>query len=157
MEALKTDQPKATIDPIRFEEVVQAIATIKRNKNLGPDKIPNVAFIEANQKTRKIITEALNRTYQEEIIPTKWKESQIIRLYKGKGVKGKCSNKRGISLASNTGKLFERIINNRIKETINITEAQAGGIQDRSTCDHTILLNSIILHSRKELKKPIHI
>jgi len=106
MQALKTDKPKTIIDPIRFEEVVQAIATIKRNKSLGPDKIPNEAFIEANQKTRKIITEALNRTYQEEIIPNNWKEGEIIRLYKGKGVKGKCSNERGITLASNTGKLF---------------------------------------------------
>ena len=156
-EALKTDQPKPTIDQIRYDEVVKAIGTIKRNKSLGPDKIPNEAFIEANQKTRKIITEALNRTYQEEIIPKNWKEGEIIRLYKGKGVKGKCSNERGITLASNTGKLFERIINNRIKEIINITEAQAGGIQHRSTCDHTILLNSIISYSRKELKKPIHI
>ena len=39
-----------------------------------------------------------------------WEEGEIIRLYKGKGVKGKCSNERGITLASNVGKVYERII-----------------------------------------------
>lgn len=30
------------------------------------------------------------------------------RLYKGKGVTGKCSNESGITQASNVGKVYER-------------------------------------------------
>ena len=37
--------------------------------------------------------------------------------------KRKCSNERGITLANNFGKLFERIVNNRITPKINMTEA----------------------------------
>ena len=47
-------------------------------------------------------------------IPPQWKEGSLKRLYKGKGVKGKCSNERGITLASNVGKPFERLVNNRL-------------------------------------------
>ena len=50
-----------------------------------------------------------------------WKEGTIIRLCKGKGKKCKCSNERGITVSSNIGKLFERIINNRIQTNIDIT------------------------------------
>ena len=70
-------------------------------------------------------------------------EGEVIRLYKGKGEKGKCSNERGITLASNAGKLFERIIN-RITPKVKFTEAQGGGQKGKSTADHILILNSII-------------
>jgi hypothetical protein len=38
------------------------------------------------------------------------------------------------------GKLFERIINNRIKNIITFTETQAGGQQGKSTTDHINIL-----------------
>ena len=55
-------------------------------------------------------------------------------------------NERGITLASNMGKLFERIVNNRITKTVDITEAQAGGQKGKSTEDHLLILNTIIKH-----------
>ena len=58
----------------------------------------------------------MNKVYDREVIPKQWQQGNIIRLYKGKGTKGKCSAERGITLASNTGKLFDRLINNRIKK-----------------------------------------
>ena len=66
----------------------------------------------------------MNKVYDREVIPKQWQQGNIIRLYKGKGTKGKCSAERGITLASNTGKLFERLINNRIKKEIKTSEAQ---------------------------------
>ena len=66
----------------------------------------------------------MNNIYNEEKIPYEWQSGEVIRLYKGKGEKGKCSNERGITLASNAGKLFERIINNRITPKVTFTEAQ---------------------------------
>ena len=71
--------------------------------------------------------------------------------YKGKGKKGKCSNERGITLASNIGKFFERLINNRILPNLNITDAQAGGIKGRATADHIMILLEAV-HAAK-LKK----
>ncbi len=47
---------------------------------------------------------------QTEEIPKQWQKGEIIRFYKGKGVKGKFSNERGIILASNIGKVYERLI-----------------------------------------------
>ena len=51
-------------------------------------------LIEANQSTRKIITNVLNNIYESENIPEEWQEVEIIRFYKGKVKKGKCINER---------------------------------------------------------------
>ena len=60
---------------------------------------------------RKNILTIFNKIYKTEKIPQEWKHGRIIRIYKGKGKKGQCCNERGITLSSNLGKLFERIIN----------------------------------------------
>ena len=78
---------------------------------------------------------------------------QVTRLYKGKGVKGKCSNERGITLASNFGKLFERIINNRITPKIRMTEAQAGGHKSKATVDHLLRIKDTIKLLRQNKKE----
>ena len=95
----------------------------------------------------------MNKVFNEEKIPEEWQKGEIIIIYKGKGEKGKCSNERGITLASNMGKVFERLINNRIKDEIRMTEAQAGGQVGKSTADHINILNSIINHSKRKKKQ----
>ena len=77
-------------------------------------------------------------------------------IQRQKGTKGKCSNERGITLASNFGKMFERIINDRISQTINIAEAQAGGQKGRATVDHLTRLKDTIKSIRKNQKTCIH-
>ena len=135
-------------DQITEKEMKAAIKKLKRNKSLGPDKIPNEIFIEANKETRKVLKEIIQKVHKEEEIPRSWEEGEIIRLYKGKGLKGKCSNERGITLASNVGKLYERIINERVKKQVKITKAQAGGKPGCSTVDHLIVLKQTISEIR---------
>ena len=130
---------------ISERELNQAIKQLSRGKSPGPDNIPNEALIEAN---KDII-------YSEEVIPKKWSEGKIIRIYKGEGKKGKCSNERGITLSSNSGKLFERIINNRIKEVINITPNQGGGNKGKSTADHLLRIINFIKTNKLKKQKPI--
>ena len=104
------------------------IKRLKINKSLGPDKIPNEIFIEANKETKKI--------YQQ-----------------GKGQIGKCSNERGITLASNVGKIFERIINGWVKKEVYITEAQGGGIPGNATVDHLVALKEAANQIQKRGKQ----
>ncbi len=137
---------------ITFKELNKAIKKLKRNKSLGPDMLPNEIFIEANKKTRMKYLEILNNLHREEQIPDSWRIGHIKRLYKGKGVKGKCSNERGITLASNFGKLYERIINERVKNIVEITDAQAGGIEGNATVDHLITLKQMVASIRNEKK-----
>ena len=138
---------------IDLEELKQAKKKLKKKKACGPDDIPNEAIIEANDETLRLYTRIFNNIYNSEIIPEEWTIGTIKRIYKGKGKKGKCSNERGITLASNMGKTFERIINNRVKAQIKITDNQAGGKEGRATSDHIMTLQSTINKAIQEEKK----
>jgi hypothetical protein len=91
-----------------------------------------------------------------EPIPEEWKMGNIITIYKGKGKKGQMKNERGITLSSNLGKFAERLIANRIKKQIKITDNQAGGMCNRATTDHIITMKNII-YNNKKMRKPTYI
>ena len=139
--------------PITDKELRMIQKRLKRKKACGPDNIPNEVITEADPETLKIHKGILNHIYKEENIPIDWQKGSIKRLYKGKGEKGKCSNERGITLASNIGKLFERVVNNRISDKINITDHQAGGKKGRATADHLLVLQNTINQAKKNNKK----
>ncbi len=107
---LKDEEP---IQDITMKELNTAIKALQKRKSCGPDEIPNEALINASPTTRQEILKQLNHLTNTHTVPRQWQEGEIKRLYKGKGNKGKCSAERGITLASNFGKLYERIINNR--------------------------------------------
>jgi hypothetical protein len=87
----------------------------------------------ASPQLKQIYLETLKQTLQTQNIPPNWQMGSVTRIYKRKGTKGKCSHERGITVSSNFGKLFERIINERTKQVTNISDAQAGGKEKRST------------------------
>ena len=91
-------KPGTEHEPITNKEIDAAIKKLK--KSLGPDQLPNEIFIEADQETRNILCDIIREVHTKEKIPHSWLEGEIKRLYKGKGVKDKCSNERGITLAS---------------------------------------------------------
>ena len=134
-----------------MNELNTAIKALERGKATGPDEVPNEALIEANNTIRKKILRIFKRIYEKET-RDEWKEGTIIRIYKGKGTKGQCANERGISLSSNLGKLYERIINNKIQQIIEMTEVQGGGRRGAATVDHLKYINTYIQEMKKEKK-----
>ena len=70
-------------------------------------------------------------------MPDDFRDALIVSLYKNKGSKTDCGNYRGISLLSIAGKIFARVILNRlvsVSEKI-LPEAQCGFRPGRSTID----------------------
>ena len=143
-------------DPVTTEEVKRVVRRLKPGKATGPDNIPNEVFKEADEHLINNITKVMDSIAQRKDIPPQWQEGSLLRLYKGKGKKGKCSNERGITLASNVGKVFERIMNDRMNGQIKITENQAGGQKGKSTTDHILLLQELIKEGKRK-KKPVYI
>ena len=98
----------------------------------------------------------MNNIAKTGIIPQDWKTGEITRIYKGKGKRGKCSNERGITLSSNIGKVFERLLNTRILKQINITQAQGGGRKGQATVDHITKIKETIRINKAHKKNDIH-
>ena len=134
------------------KEIIDVIRSLKSGKAPGPDGIPNEAMKNCDMHTIDIYKNEMNKILQSMEIPQQWTEGSLKRLYKGKGTKGKCSNERGITLASNMGKMFERLINNRINKDVNMSDAQAGGIKGRATVDHILILKELVNIAKQDRK-----
>jgi len=129
---------------ITLAEMKRAKKKMKKRKAPGPDEIPNEIITQANENTLQVYVNMLNQTVHNKDIPQDWKIGEILSIYKGKGQKGKCSNERGITLSSNLGKTYERIVDERIKKSVKISDYQGGGKKGSSTVDYIMMIKEAI-------------
>ena len=104
----------------------------------------------------KYIYTLFNKIFELGYFPKSWSDGFIVPIYK-KGDKNEPSNYRGITLLSTLGKLFTRILNNRLNEwaeNYNVyIEAQAGFRKNMGTVDNIYILNGLITHVLNQNKK----
>lgn len=102
----------------QFYEVYKALNDMKFNKAPGNDKQPIEVINYAESETVvETLTELYNMALKEGVVPNTWKDVIICILFK-KGATNDCNNYRGISLINHTGKVLERIIQNRLVSTV---------------------------------------
>ncbi|VDP52027.1 unnamed protein product [Schistosoma curassoni] len=135
IEAAHTDLP-ITVGSPAVEEISMAIRQIKNGKAAGPDNIPAEAL-----KTYVAI-------WDEEQVPTDWKEGLLVKIPK-KGDLSNCDNYSGITLLSMPGKVFNGVLLNRIKDSVDaqLRDQQAGFRKDRSCTDQIATLRIIVEQS----------
>ena len=90
-----------------MRELNLALKQLSRGKSPGPDNILNKALIETDKDTRRICLLVFNKIYTDEEIPKTWCKGNIIKIYKGKSKKEKCSNGRGITLSATLANLLK--------------------------------------------------
>ena len=76
-------------------------------------------------------------------IPDSWKKSKLIPIIKNKGDILECNTNRGIKLMSHFMKLWERIIETRLREILNIRENQFGFRPGMSTTEPDFALRQL--------------
>ncbi|CAH8665745.1 unnamed protein product [Schistosoma curassoni] len=116
IEAAPTDLP-IDVGPPTIEEINLAIRQIKSGKAAGPENIPAEALKADVAVTARILHILFNKIWDEERVPTDWKEGLLIKVPK-KGDLSKCDNYRGITLLSIPGKVFNRVLLNMMKESV---------------------------------------
>ena len=90
-------------------------------------------------------------------IPEKWQNVMITMIYKNKGSRLDLEKYRGIFLTVIVSKVFERMIKNRIKSSLDkISPFQAGSKDGKGPPDNLFILRSCIDHY-KYMNKPIYI
>ena len=91
-----------------------------------------------------LILPVIKSFWDEEQPPMQWNQGIISNVWKGKGDREKMENQRGITVSSSVGTIVEEIMTDRLMQTINFTQAQAGGRKGGSTTDHVFVLKAII-------------
>ena len=98
----------------------------------------------------KFLTRLFNKILMGERMPEEWRRSVLIPIYKNKGDAQCCGNYRGIKLISHTMKIWERIIEARLRDKVEISKQQNGFMPEKGTKDDTFPLMSQTLFGNRK-------
>ena len=132
----------------------EAITSLKNNKSTGPDEIKNEFIKYGSGEITKSLSQTFNKTFENETITISWNKSNANNIVKESQTKNYYVV-RGVSLTNNICKIFEKVINNRIKLVLSLTEAQVGAREGRSSVDQFIIKS--VIQQRKFQRKKTHI
>jgi hypothetical protein len=100
------------LNPTDTVEIMSIIDSLG-SESSGPYSIPTNLLKEFSQHFSKPISIIINKSLVEGIFPQSLKSALVCAILK-KNDKTKCANYRPISLLSNTSKIFERVMYNRM-------------------------------------------
>ena len=81
----------------------------------------------------KVFARLFKRLLMDERMPEEWRRSVLIPIYKNKEDAQCCGNYRGIKLMSHTMNVWERIIETRLKDRVEISKQQYGFMPGKGT------------------------
>ena len=136
-------------------EVGQALKKMRRTKAVGPDNIPIEVWRGLGEEGIRWLTNLFNIILRTHKMPEEWRNSTLVPLFKNKGDAQVCGNYRGIKLLSHTMKLWERVIEGRIRQETMIRENQFGFMPRKSTIEAIHVLKKLMERYR-ERKKNLH-
>ena len=100
---------------LTLSEIHKALREIKnKNSSAGSDVISNQLLINLPPNALDFLLRLFQKCWNSNTIPAIWKESIIVPIHKQGKPQSDIKNYRPIALTSNTCKLFEKIILNRL-------------------------------------------
>ncbi|XP_061621461.1 uncharacterized protein LOC133474126 [Phyllopteryx taeniolatus] len=151
-EASVVDQEVAMISK---GEVRKALKRMKNGKAVGPDDIPVEVWKHLGEVAVEFLTSLFNRILVREKMPEEWRKSVLVPIFKNKGDVQSCGNYRGIKLMSHTMKLWERVVEARLRTEVSICEQQYGFMPRKSTTDALFALR-MLMEKYREGQKELH-
>ena len=143
------------IAKISKDEVRKALKRMKSGKALGPDDIPVEVWKCLGEAAVEFLTRLFNRILDSEKMPEEWRRSVLVPIFKNKGDVQNCGNYRGIKLMSHTMKLWERVVEARLRAKVSICEQQYGFMPKKSTTDAVFALRMLI-EKYREGQRELH-
>ena len=89
--------------------------------------------------------------------PDGWRNSLTIPLYKGKGDTLQCGKYRGLRLLEHGMKVWERVLNERLKQVTNVGKNQFGFRVGKSTAGAIFIVRQLQEKYLEKSKKLCHI
>jgi hypothetical protein len=139
-------------DPITEAEVEEAAETCKETKSfIG---VTPAVFKCMPAIWITFVTQMMNLIFNGNILsfPAKWAYSKLVVLFK-KGARLMCGNYRGLSIGDTLGKVYAKILGNRLKLWMNVDNCQAGGTEERGCIEHILGLRLIMNYAKNQKQK----
>ena len=140
------------VDKITKEEVRGNMKGVKNGKAVCPDDIPVEVWKCLGEIALEFPTKLYNRTIESERMPEEWRDNVF---FMNKCDVKSCSNYRGIKLISHTKKLWERVVERRLRSAFTFSEQQYGFMPGKSTTDALFALR-VLMEKYREGQKELH-
>ncbi|BHF78356.1 hypothetical protein SprV_0602146900 [Sparganum proliferum] len=124
--------------PPSLQETIRAVKQLSSEKAPGSDAIPAEVYKHGGPQLMDHLTALFQEMWRQGEVPQDLKHATIVHLYKRKGNRQVCDNHRGISLLNIVGKIFARILLNRLNNHLEqglLPESQCGFRRHRGTTD----------------------
>ena len=138
--------------PINEAETERALKGMKSGKAVGSDEIPAEVWKCLGWFGVVTLGKLFNSILIMETIPSAWRDSVLVPIFKEKGDIQECKNYSGIKLLTHTFKIWERVLDRRVRECTDIHESQFGFMPARSTTDVIFILKQTIEQYREGQK-----
>jgi hypothetical protein len=109
----------------------------------------------SSDRTKQDPTKLFNLIFRSNKMSDEWRRSILVPIFKNKGDVQSCTYYRGIKIMSHTMKLWERIIEHRLRRVNNVTENQFNFMPGRSPMEVIFLIRQLKERCREQ-KKDIH-
>ena len=152
------DELPTTEGPVQcfsLDEVKKQMAKMGKGKSCGPDELPIEAIQMILEYKPECIVVSFNNILRSNKMPNDWRKSRMVPIFKGKGDVLECNNYRGIKLMSHTMKLWERMIEARLREITNIADNQFVFRPGKSTTEPIFALR-MLQEKYREKNKELH-
>ena len=134
-------------DPPTLKEVEDSIKQLTSGKAAGPDGVPPDIYKHGGPALKRQLLVLFTQCWEEGKVPQAFKDANLMHLYKNKGDVKCCDNHRGISLLCIAGKIYARMLLNRLVKHLDaiglIPESQCGFVAGRSTIDPCFALRQL--------------
>ena len=154
VQALVADPP-VSCDPPTLDEVRKALSQLKDGKAPGVCGVYAEMLKAGGEAALLSLHTLICSVWSTGVIPTDWKQGIVVPIWKGKGDVRECNNYRGVTLLSVPGKVFARVILNRVRQQLlkHQRPEQSGFTPKRSTVDRILGLRVLTERLREFDKK----
>ncbi|BHF85193.1 hypothetical protein SprV_1002835600 [Sparganum proliferum] len=124
--------------PPSLQKTISAVQQLSSGKAPGSDAIPAEVYKHGCPQIMDHLTALFQEMWRQGEVPQDFKDATIVHLYKRKGNRQVCDNHRGISLLNIAGKIFARILLNRLNNHLEqslLPESQCGFRRHHETTD----------------------
>ena len=139
-DSIDASKVEGVVRRVEVEEVQCAMNRMKIGKASGPSGVALEMFKAGGDKCLKSLTNIFNDILFKNKLPEEWMLSFLLPIFKGKGDSLNSNSYRGIKLLEHAFKLYEKILDGRLHEVVDIDKMQYGFLPGRGTVDAVFVL-----------------
>ena len=143
------------VNCVSREKMKNALRKMKNDKAVGSVELPVEVSKCMGEMGIKFLTRLFNRLLVGKRMPGEWRRSVLILIYKNKGDQQCCGNYRRIKLISHIMKIWERIIEAKLINRVEISKQKYGFMPEKGTINATFAL-TMLMEKYREGQRELH-